>query len=141
MQHATNTLSILKNYRHKDDGTYDIESGKTVEYAFGYQVSFVRPEAFELLSDAGWDIISNYLSKYLNSNLHIGVYHGESEISFRSEREDKAVEIMEKFNQESMLNWALKKQHPETELDWFVFNRLYDEKRVLDYDEIIEAIQ
>lgn len=141
MQQAINTLSTLKSFCHKDDGTYDFASGKMIEYTSGYQVSFVRPEAFECLSCDGWDIISSHLSEHLSSALHIGVYQGEAEISFYTSSEEKATQTMETYNQESMLDWAKKKQYPETSIDWFIFNRLYDETKVLDYDKIIEEIQ
>ena len=143
MQKIENVLAHIERFKNLGDGTYNMNTGEPVEYPIGYQVSFVRPEAFAQLNNQNWDTITNYLCGYLDSLAHIGVYCGEAEVSFHSVSKDKAVEIMERYNQESILDWEKKIAQPQPEfwMDWLIFNRLFDEKKVVNYDKILEEIQ
>ena len=140
MQEINDVLEHIKKFENISDGTYDILTSKSVEYQEGYQVSFVRPEAFEFLSKQGWDIITNHLCKLLNSIAHIGVYGGNPEVSFHCLDKRKALQTMEKYNQESIFDWERNYKYPNSEQDWFILNQLFDKEKVLDYDKIIEEI-
>ena len=140
MQEIKNVVEYIEKYKNFDDGTYNIDTGETVGYNIGYQVSFVRPEAFTQLNNHKWDAITNHFCEYFDSLAHIGVYNGDAEVSFHSLSEDKAMEVMKRFNQESILDWKRKKEQPECSTNWFILNRLFDEKKVVNYDEILEEI-
>lgn len=135
-----NVLKSIESFKGKEDGTYDLQTSTIVEYSTGYQVSFVRPEAFDHLSAEDWDVLTNYCSTYLDSPPHIGVYLGDVEVSFHSASLDKAVEIMEIFNQESILDWSKKQSEPEQIDDWFISNRNFNQSKVIEYEEILDKI-
>lgn len=142
MQKIHNVLDALKKFsREREDGTYDFYTGTTVSYESGYQVSFVRPEAFEQLNEDEWDILTNYLCHDLDSKAHIGLYDKNAEISFCCQSEEKSRETMVRFNQESMLDWAMKKKEPRAEAKWFIINRFYEKGMRVEYDKILREIQ
>ena len=141
MDKVTGVVDRLILFKGNHDGTYDYSTSKLIEYCNGYQVSFVRPEAFELLSKQQWDLITNYLCEYIGSGVNVGVYQGCAEISFHCIPKDKALEIMEKYNQESIMDWEKKKTYPDNAENWFIFNMAYDESKLVNYDEIIRKIQ
>lgn len=141
MREITNVIDALNDFKSSKDGTYKYKTHEPVDYSTGYQVSFVRPEAFEQLSDEEWDILTEYYCNYLKSDAHIGVYFGSTEVSFHSTDRLKAEETMKRFNQESMLDWAKKAEHPESITHWLIINQNYDESTVVDYHEILEKIQ
>ncbi len=141
MQTVDNVIGFIVKFKTFEDGTYDFTTGKIVEYFSGYQVSFVRPEAFKQLSHQDWDTITNYMCVYLDSIAHIGVYCGDAEVSFHSISNEKSIKIMEKYNQESILDWEKKQRFPEDVASWFIINRFFDNERVIDYDKILEEIQ
>ena len=96
-------------FASKEDGTYDAETGEPVpDYPDGFQVSFVRPEAFDKLTDDQWDELSNHLADKYGSKEHVGVYGGVAETSFHITNLEDAKELMYTFNQESILNWSKK---------------------------------
>lgn len=133
-------LKQILEFKEYPDGTYSINTRAIIEYNEGYQVSFVRPEAFKQLSEKEWDILTDFYCNYFESIVHIGVYCGEAEVSFHSTLEEKALSVMEMFNQESILDWKRKKQNPDRVETWFIMNRLYSERKVLNYGEILEKI-
>lgn len=135
-----NVIDLVKKFENKSDGTYDIHTLAQVEYSVGYQVSFVRPEAFEQLGNKDWDIITNYLSIYLESPPYIGVYDGKAEISFHSLSREKAIETMVTYNQESILDWQQKKKFPNDMEKWFIVNRNYNKEGEVDYGEILKTL-
>ncbi len=143
-QKVKNILSTVNKFKDKKDledcATYDPISEKRVEYEEGYQVSFVRPEAFKRLDSRQWDIITNHLCEYLDSAAHIGVYYGDVEVSFHSLDKAKANETMETYNQESMLDWEEKKKYPDESERYLIMNQHFDENTELNYDQIIESI-
>ncbi len=134
-------FDILQQFKVKDDGTYNVNTGDAIEYDNGYQVTFVRPEAFEQLDKYDWEKITNYYCDYFKSDAHIGVYCGDAEVSFHSISLEKSIKVMEEFNQESILDWEQKMNNPENIQSWFIINRLFDESKVLDYEEIFNKIQ
>ena len=141
VQKVNDVLDYINKFREKIGGTYEIVTGKEVVYEDGYQVSFVRPEAFEQLDKEQWDIITHFFCKYFNSEAHIGVYGGEAEVSFHCIPVDRAIYIMEKYNQESILDWNEKSNHPDVIERWFVFNQNFQQEIVIDYGKILEEIQ
>lgn len=134
-------LDAINTGKSKADGTYSFISGESITYATGYQVSFVRPEAFEQLTVQNWDDITNYFCQELCSIAHIGVYCGSAEVSFHCNSFSEAVSVMEDYNQESILNWEKKEIMPDSIEDWFIFNKNYDENKVIDYGKILREIQ
>lgn len=141
MQSVKNVFDVLNRFNCKSEGTYSFLTGETMEYEAGYQVSFVRPEAFDQLNHQDWDDITNHYCTYLDSIAHIGVYGGTPEISFHCSPIEKALEVMEEYNQESIFNWEKKKQTPDNEDNWYIANQKFDEKRVLDYGQILNKIR
>lgn len=140
MQKASNILDAIVAFKTKDDGTYNFYTGLPIEYKNGFQVSFVRPEAFSQLSPQIWDDLSNYYCLYFDSIVHIGVYCEDAEVSFLSIDKTKAEKTMVLYNQESILDWEKRASRPEDPNSWFVMNRSFDDKMVIDYDKIIEKI-
>lgn len=139
-QCVTNVLNLIETFKKQADGTYNITTKENVTYPNGYQVSFVRPEAFEQLSCQDWDDITNYFCTYLNSMAHIGVYCGEAEVSFHCISSEKAINTMVEYNQESILDWDKKNNNPDSPMSWFIMNNLFDEKRVIKYEKILKKI-
>ncbi len=130
-------------FASKKDDTYDPETGEPVDYPDGYQGSFVRPEAFDKLSDDEWDELSNYLAEKYDSKEHVGVYEGNVETSFHIINLDDAKELLYTFKQDTILDW--KNKHLLGTDDWedaFVWNEIRSEDRgKVDYDEIIRRIR
>ena len=144
MEKYKDIIDILNEFKIYDDGTYDISTCEPIEHSSGYQVSFVRPEAFSQLTRNDWDILTNYLCEYLDSPAYIGVYSNVPEISFHTSFLDRAIETMVRFNQESVLLWEQKSAFPDFELFfdiWFLVNNVFDENKVVDYDEILKTLQ
>lgn len=141
MKKINNVLKTLNDFQlTKEDGTYDYHTHEVVVYSSGYQVTFVRPEAFEQLNNEQWDILTAFYCDYLGSKVHIGVYDGDAEISFHSSELAKSEEIMEKFNQESILDWEQKEQYPQDFTRWFIMNQNFDKNKLVNYYEILEQI-
>ena len=140
MYESRNVLDALKSFAVAEDGTYDLLTHQPVEYTTGYQVSFVRPEDFGVLSCDEWDILTLYSCEYLQSNPHIGVYDGAAELSFHSLEPAKAENMMAEFNQESILDWKAKTEYPEDYIRWLIYNPNYDENKMVNYHEILKRI-
>ena len=130
----------VAQFASKSDGTYDAETGEPIDYPDGYQVSFVRPNAFDQLSDEQWDELSSYIAEKYGSKEHIGVYDGNAETSFRITNLEDAKELMYIFNQDSILNWE--KKHLLDTPDWlqaYVWN--YSDRKEVNYDEVLRRIR
>lgn len=140
MQKVVDVIDLIETFKDKEDGTYSIITKENVVYPNGYQVSFVRPEAFQQLDRQNWDNLTNYFCEYFNSAAHIGVYCGSAEVSFHCVPITKALNIMETYNQESILDWKQKNKHPDSIECWFIMNRYFDENKVIDYGEVLESI-
>lgn len=123
-----------------NNGTYNFFTYDPIEYPFGFQVSFVRPEAFKSLTEKDWDTLTNYYIYFCDSPPYIGIYCNDPEISFRCRSKEKALNIMEEYNQESILDWKKKKQYPTEAEHWFILNREYDEHKVVDYEQALRKI-
>lgn len=92
-------------------GTYDYQTRKPVDLTDGYMVSFHQNEPDEeghykshygRYTDDEYDKLVQELVSEYQASVYIGVYDEEPEISFLIHSIDKAVEIMEKFNQKSI---------------------------------------
>lgn len=140
MQRPINVLQVLNEFKPNEDGTYDLLTFQQVEYKDGYQVSFVRPEAFLQLNASEWDKLTSYCCDFFQSKAHIGVFDGEAEVSFHSYDLSKSKLIMYEFNQHSILNWETKESFPEDYERWLIINEKYDQKREVNYHEILERI-
>lgn len=139
-QRVTNVLNSIEAFKKKEDGTYNIMTEEDITYPNGFQVSFVRPEAFEQLSCEDWDDITNYFCTYFDSVAHIGVYCGNAEVSFHSISYEKALNTMVEYNQESILDWHRKNNNPDSPMRWFIINNSFDEKKVVKYEQILNEI-
>lgn len=139
-QRITNVLNLIETFKKKEDGTYNIITGEDVTYLDGYQISFVRPEAFKQLSRQDWDDITNHFCTYFDSVAHIGVYCSSAEVSFRCISFEKALNTMVEYNQESMLDWNKKNNNPNLPISWFIMNNSFDEEKVINYEKILNEI-
>jgi len=129
-------------FASKEDGTYDAETGEPIDYRDGFQVSFVRPEAFDKLTDEQWDELSNHLAEKYGSKEHIGVYGGVAETSFRVNSLEDARELMYDFNQESILIWE-NKHLIGTDEDYkaFIVNPRFNENLEVNYERVMRKIR
>jgi hypothetical protein len=134
--------ALGEKYKDEPPATYDALSGKRVEFGDGYQVSFVRDEAWLQLSDYKWDKLTAHIMKRTGSGEYVGVTGGiwKPETSFWCESLEQAKEIAEMFNQESILDWAMKKQYPNDDNKWYKVNTNYVGEMEVNYDEIIENV-
>lgn len=129
----------VKEFKLRQDGTYLAETGQIVNYDFGYQFSFVRPEAFKQLNDKKWDLLTEYLKEATGSQEYIGVYGGQAETSFFTDSLEVALKYASQFNQETVLDWkALSENRPWTE--YYIQNPTYNEETEVDYDKIVKKI-
>lgn len=93
-----------------EDGTYNLFSGKPIEYKEGYQVSF-QEETTEreghaaYIDDDEYDRKVEALRKELGVDPDLGRF-GEPEISFHVDSREKAMELARRFNQESVYDWS-----------------------------------
>ena len=126
---------------HKNDSepaTYDALTGKKYQPKDGYQVSFVRAEAFRLLSDEDWDLFTAHIMKETGSREYVGVtpqWGGET--SFHCKDASLSMEFAIMFNQESVLDWAALKSGY---IKFFIENEFFDESKEVDYDAIIKRL-
>ena len=95
-------LNRIKNFSAESDGTFDFETGESVSFNNGYQVSFQQSTIN--YTDEEYDNLTNEIADRTKSNAYIG-YFGESEISFHCQDLETAVEIMKKYNQHSIYDW------------------------------------
>ena len=126
---------------HKNDSepaTYDALTGKKYQPKDGYQVSFVRQEAFRLLSDDDWDILTAHIMQETGSREYVGVtpqWGGETSFHCKDIKQAMKVAIM--FNQESVLDWCALARKDDI---IFKRNEFFNENKEVDYDAIIKRI-
>lgn len=119
----TDYHKVLKKYSEYPEGTYDIVTGKNVEYSDGFQVSFQQTN--DNYSQREYNDIVDELTGLTKSNPHVGVYAGTPEVSFRCMDRKQALEIAKKYNQETVLDWKAKSEGMPIEC-WFIPNPYYD---------------
>lgn len=130
----------VQSFFGKTTGTYDLDTGRPVNFDKGYQVTFVRPEA-ERLSDEDYDKWATYCAKKTGSKAYAGVWDGGGEVSFHCASRKEAIRLMHLFNQDSILDWQKKKKYPDPK-DWrkiYIWNRTQSTEEV-DYERLAKEI-
>lgn len=109
-----NTMSKIRNFKAKSDGTYDFETGKPKDYPDGYSVSFHQnePDAkgnwksdYGRYSDADYDKNVSDMVKETGGELNIGYFAGTPEVSVWVKDFKTAVKMAKKHNQHSVWDW------------------------------------
>lgn len=97
----------VKQLLSSEDGTFDLETGKPVEYDKGFQVAFqtTASEKDGGMSDEEYDRIVDDVVKQTGAKPELGCFE-VPEISFHFEDRLQALQMMEKFNQHSIWNWG-----------------------------------
>lgn len=110
----TNTMSKIRNFKSKEEGTFDFETGKPKSYPNGYSVSFHQNEPDEngkWKSDYGRYSEKDYdknvadLVNETGGELNIGYFAGTPEVSVWVKDFKTAVKMAKKHNQHSIWNW------------------------------------
>lgn len=109
-----NTMSKIRNFKAKSDGTYDFETGKPKDYPDGYSVSFHQnePDAkgnwksdYGRYSDEDYDKNVSDMVKETGGELNIGYFAGTPEVSVWVKDFKTAVKMAKKHNQHSVWDW------------------------------------
>lgn len=109
-----NTMSKIRNFKAKSDGTYDFETGKPKDYPDGYSVSFHQnePDAkgnwksdYGRYSDEDYDKNVSDMVKETGGELNIGYFAGTPEVSVWVKDFKTAVKMAKKHNQHSIWDW------------------------------------
>lgn len=110
----TKTMSKIRNFKAKEDGTYDFETGKPKDYPDGYSVSFHQnePDAkgnwksdYGRYSDEDYDKNVSDMVKETGGELNIGYFAGTPEVSVWVKDFKIAVKMAKKHNQHSVWDW------------------------------------
>lgn len=121
-----NTMSKVRKFKAKTDGTYDFETGKVKEYPDGYSVSFHQNEPDEngkWKSDYGRYTEEDYdknvadLVKESGGELNIGYFSGTPEVSVWVKGIREAKKLMKKHNQKSIWDWKAMDEIPNPKYD------------------------
>lgn len=86
-----------------EDGTYDVNTKKSVEFNSGYQATFQQLGDKYTDKELG-DLIKQY-SESTDGKAYAGKFGGSPEVSFHFKNEADAIAICEKFNQVSYWDW------------------------------------
>ena len=109
----------LGNLKGKEDGTYDLATGKKVDFGSeGYNVSF--EQSTDNFTNAEYYAKIRECQTACDGKVYGGVFGGDPEISFYTKDINVAKNIMYKYNQHSI--WS-------NELDDVITNEKYDEKK------------
>lgn len=105
-----NTQAAHKNAIEKlnsseyDDGTYDLDTFKSVNYDSGFQVTFCQ--IGDNYSNAEYaDKVNEFLSASSDGKTLAGKFESTPEISFHVNDKSKAVALAKKYNQISIWDW------------------------------------
>lgn len=98
-----NYKKTLERYSTWSDGTYDLETGKSISYDTGFQVSFQQTS--DSYSQEEYNEIVYKLADTTESMPHVGVFKKDPEISFHCLDEGKVMKIMKEYNQHSAVAW------------------------------------
>ena len=87
------------------DGTYDANSLKEIDYDSGYQVTYcqIGDKYSESEHDA---LIKDFLSHTDDSRVSLGKFEGTPEHSFHFKSRDEAISYAKKYNQISIWDWS-----------------------------------
>ena len=109
-----NTMSKVRGFKAKEDGTFDFVTGKPKNYSDGYSVSFHQnePDANgKYKSDYGRYTEEEYdknvadMVKESGGELNIGYFAGTPEVSVWVKGIKEAKRLMVKHNQHSIWDW------------------------------------
>ena len=109
-----NTMSKIRGFKAKSDGTYDFETGKPKDYPDGYSVSFHQNEPddkgnwksdYGRYSDEDYDKNVSDMVKETGGELNIGYFAGTPEVSVWVKDFKTAVKMAKKHNQHSIWDW------------------------------------
>ena len=110
----TNTMSKIRKFKAKEEGTFDFETGKPKNYPNGYSVSFHQNEPDEngkwksdygRYSEKDYDKNVEDLVNETGGELNIGYFAGTPEVSVWVKDFKTAVKMAKKHNQHSIWNW------------------------------------
>ena len=87
-----------------EDGTYDFNSMQSVNFSEGYQVTFQQRRSAEY-TGSFYNALVECIGKYTGSNVYVGVYEGQTELSFHTLDELTALDIAIEFHQDSYFDW------------------------------------
>ena len=98
-----NKIKELNNDKYKD-GTYDLDTMKSVNFDSGYQVSFYQTGV--KLNDNEYRKAHNDMIKYSDGKTYAGKFGGEPEISYHIRNINDAKMLMKKYNQHSIAQFT-----------------------------------
>ena len=87
-----------------EDGTYDLGTMRTVNFSKGYQVTFQQRKCTEY-TKSFYNALVDCIGNYTGSNVYVGVYEGQTELSFHTLDELTALDIAIEFHQDSYFDW------------------------------------
>lgn len=87
-----------------DEGTYDLNTLRMVEYSSGYQVTFCQI-GDNYSADEYADRCNEFLSLSSDGVTSAGKFEGTPEVSFNVSSLDEAVRLAKKYNQISIWDW------------------------------------
>lgn len=86
------------------DGTYDLNSMRAVNFSGGHQVTFQQRKSAEY-TGSFYNALVDCIGKYTGSMVYVGVYEGQTELSFHTPDELTALDIAIEFHQDSYFDW------------------------------------
>ena len=91
----------------KPDGTYALESGMEVDFSGQrfYQVSFETTENRKEMDAARFNKTVESLKELTGSEVYLGKFDNECELSFAVKSKQIAMKIAKQFNQHSIWDW------------------------------------
>lgn len=92
------------NDKRFPDGTYNLATMKTVEFATGYQVTFCQVGDNYSADDYDF-LVAMFTELSTDGNVYAGKFGGTPEISFHFSDMAAAIRMAKKFNQVSIWNW------------------------------------
>lgn len=107
-------MNKVRNFKAKEEGTYDYATGKPKDYSNGYSVSFHQNEPddkgnwksdYGRYSESEYDDNAKQLVEETNGELNIGYFSGTPEVSVWVKDFRTAVKMAKKYNQNSIWNW------------------------------------
>ena len=88
------------------EGTYDIQTLKQISYNSGFQVTFCQI-GDNYTNKEFADLTREFLGHSSDRVVSAGKFGGTPEISFNVASREVAIELGKKYNQESVLDWAM----------------------------------
>ena len=96
------TIKELSSNKY-EDGTYDLDTKKSVEFSSGFQATFQQLN--DNYSDEEFGALVNKYKSVGDGKAYGGKFGGEPEVSFHFSSEKDAIQICKKFNQVSYWDW------------------------------------